>query len=142
MGGKGRENISRGSGALRRARIGLARLVHRAHAALAQEGQYLELGEQGGQLGHARRLERVCRGSGQGVRRGALPQQAGRANACQRPGRQPRPASGAILRRGRIHFIAIHTSLQRRNRENVTVNLDPKKPFTRSAVKGRVVSRE
>lgn len=96
----------------------LTRLVHRAHAAFANEFQYLKLRKKRCEVVKRGRLEGRLIASGNGVAGSALLQQAGGAKPGQRATGQRRAALRAfILCRGvRGHFRVRHTPFSTTNR--------------------------
>src|ERR1035441_2121395 len=88
---------------------GLARLIHRPHAAFAEEAEDLKLREEPGHLLDARRHERFGVGPSGRVGGGALLEQASRAKPRQRARWQRGAALRAFLWHHPIHSGFIHT---------------------------------
>jgi hypothetical protein len=87
----------------------LARLVHGAHAAFAQEAEDFELWEEPGYLFNSQRHERFGFGAGGSVSSGALLHQAGGAKPCQHSHRQRGTALRTLLWHSPIRSGIIHT---------------------------------
>jgi hypothetical protein len=90
---------------------GLTRLIHRPHAAFAEEAEDLKLREELGHLLECRWHERFGIGSGGST----LLEEAGGAKPGQRARRQRRAALRAFLRHRPIHSGFIHTPTSEAN---------------------------